>query len=200
MELLIVIAIIGGLTLCVLAALPSARAALKSSQCTSRLRTISQAVLQYTQDNNDTMPAGTNATFGQEQGIWMNYRDLVTPYLAVDGAQQKALFFCPAAGTVPVSTGYFFNGANEYSPAFKGLAGKRVMGIGEPTRTLLLIEMPVVFSQSWHFGKGQAPHNNSRSYVSFADGHVALQRIFWSGQKINAGMNPPPEYGYRWGD
>ncbi len=197
-ELLITVGLIGALAICLMAALPMARETMKRGQCTSRLKSISQALFSYAQDNDNSLPASANPTYGVQQGIWFDYRLLVTPYLEVSGGKEQMMFLCPNSGLT--QTSYLFNGANQYSPNFKGLAGRRLQSISRPSQTLLLAEMPVVFGRSWHVGKGKPSHNDSKNFVSFADGHVALQRIFWNGAAVNAGVNPPEEYGYLWGE
>lgn len=197
-ELLITIGLIGALTACLMAGLPMAREAVKRGQCTARLKAISQALFHYANDNDNTLPASATPTYGVQQGIWFDYRLLVTPYLEVSGSREQMTFLCPNSGLT--QTSYLFNGANQYNPNFKGLAGRRLSAISQPTQTLLLTEMPVVFGRSWHVGKSKPSHNNSKNFVSFADGHVAMVNIFWNGAAVNAGVNPPAEYGYIWGD
>lgn len=196
-ELLVVVAIIGVLVVCLLAALPAIRAASQGSQCVSRLKTISQATLTYTHENHGNFPTSTNASFSP-QGIWYDYRELVSPYLDLTDARESSLFICPASKTN--TTTYLFNGGNVYSPFFKGIAGKSLSGLAQPGKTLLIVELPVLVSRSFHVRRGLPPHADSQNYVAFTDGRVALQKFHWSGAALNVGINPPPSYGYIWGD
>jgi prepilin-type processing-associated H-X9-DG protein len=201
-ELLAVCAIIGLLIVCLLATLPSVRAGWRGSQCSARFRTLGQATIQYAQENDGKLPSSSSAsistlTYGQ-QGIWYDYRKVISPYLELSPARETSFFCCPASGTNQMT--YLFNGANEFNPNFKGLAGKRLPCLGEPARTLLLVEFPVLVSRSFHVNRGRPSHNDSQSYACFADGHVGLQKFFWNGAPVNAGINPPPQYGYLWGE
>lgn len=197
-ELLIVIAVVGLLVVCLFAALPSLRAASEGSQCIARLRAISQATLAYTRENHGIFPTSTNTELST-QGIWFDYRDLVSPYLDLAESRESTLFVCPASGT-NTSTTYLFNGGNVYHPSFKGLAGKSLSGLSQPGRILLIVEHPVLLARSYHVRSSLPPHTDSQSYVAFVDGHVALQKFFWRGAALNVGINPPPSYDYLWGD
>lgn len=200
-ELLTTCAIVVVLAGCLIAFLPIMQNAIVGSQCTSRLQTLGQAMTLYAQDNNQTLPASAAPTFGQTQGIWFTYQELLRPYLALPESGKAGSFACPVdKDFYPAFPSYIFNGANEYDAGFLGVAGKRIPAISEPSRTLLLVEGCAVFSKSWHALKNRTAHNDARSYASFVDGHVAAVAIYASGAPLNAGVNPPAGYEYKWGD
>ncbi len=200
-ELLMACAIVAVICGCLLAVLPVVRNAAEGSRCAARLQTLSQAMSLYVLDHNQTLPASETPTYGQTQGIWFGYNDLIIPYLDMPDSRKSGLFSCPMDKELaPAFPSYIFNGANQYQPAFKGLAGKRLNAITEPSRTLLLVEGCALFSKSWHALKPRGVHNDARSYASFVDGHVAAVAFYASGAPLNAGINPPPGYEYKWGD
>jgi len=203
-ELLVAIAIITILATCLLAGFPAAKRWALGGRCAAHLRELSVATLLYTQDNDETFPSSGQSTFHQQQGIWFNYRDLILPYLDLpaDSAKTSRVFYCPLDTTfAPTFPSYIFNGGNEYDPALKGLAGKKILSVSQPSATILMVEGAAIYPASWHARRvGVTVFNDAKSYAAFVDGHVDFLSFYFSSGPFSAGVNPPSSYFYRWGD
>jgi hypothetical protein len=75
--------------------------------------------------------------------------------------------------------------------------------IAHPSRTVLIAEIPAFAPYSWHFPKKplsekNSKFNDSRNVVSFVDGHAALIKMYYNGQKLAWDYNPPAGYEYQW--
>jgi hypothetical protein len=94
-----------------------------------------------------------------------------------------------------------------------GLAGRKISSIKDPTKTVLVAEIPALFPFSWHQPKrplamGNALFSNAKNMVSFIDGHVNYIKIYWNTNRILSGgisylttaadYDPPPGYDYKW--
>lgn len=203
LELLASFAIIGILVVLVCQGVRSMQTAAEGTRCVTKLRSISQAVLLYAADHNQTLPSlGTNAT-GLYDGIWFKYRDLVSPYLDLTDAEKKKLFTCGSDPEFSKLTlpSYVFSGGNEFKPGLlKGVAGAPLASLQAPSRTLLLLEGSMLFFKSFHEPNLTAG-TNFRSYASFVDGHAVALTVWCApGVSINAGINPPENYEYIFGD
>jgi prepilin-type N-terminal cleavage/methylation domain-containing protein len=113
---------------------------------------------------------------------------------------------------------YGFNGGNADTnlPAnlitpnkqhpFLGIAGHLLNTIKNPTRTVLVAEVPAYTPFSWHQRKSKLEFNDARNTLSFVDGHVGYLKIYWNSTPTNfylppaCAYNPPPQYDYQWDD
>jgi prepilin-type processing-associated H-X9-DG protein len=104
------------------------------------------------------------------------------------------------------NAGQVINGPTANSPATTnshGIAGIWLGSIAQPTRTVLVAEIPAFEPYSWHFPKKPFSQqnfrfNNSRNMVGFVDGHVELLKIYYGGKKPAWDYNPPAGYKYQW--
>ena len=95
-ELLVVIAIIAILAAILFPVFVQARAKARSTACLSNLKQIGLAVMQYTQDFDESYPP-TDYDDGAVRVVWQN---LVEPYIKVgvqgnNSAQNRGVFTCP---------------------------------------------------------------------------------------------------------
>jgi prepilin-type processing-associated H-X9-DG protein len=186
-------------------AIGKVRAASEQAQCVARLREVNRATLSYAADHEETLPSSLNPAdrLGDADGIWYHYRELVLPYLGGLGPQAAAkIFTCPADHELaPDSPSYLFNGGNEFAEALPGLAGKRLVAILHPARTVLIAEAGAFHPYSWHDPRrGSAKsYNDAKNVVSFCDGHVEFLPIFQPpNHEYAAEADPPSRYGYQW--
>ena len=213
-ELLVVIAVVGILAALLLPAVSGAQSQAKRVSCLSNLRQLNQAVRMFADDYDDTLP-NTNA-------VMFFYKELVKGYVGLNttSSPNDRVFACPADRftvdslvnvTIQQSvrssaesdySSYTFNGLNRWSTSLPGLAGKRIISVANPARTVLLAEFSAFNGFSWH-DLGTPPRvQRARSVVSFVDGHVAYTPIFWNGilGKTDLPMfyDPPSSYDYQW--
>ncbi len=92
---------------------------------------------------------------------------------------------------VPATTNYY------------GIAGRKLDSVPQPTRTVMIAEIPAFAPYSWHAPKrpysiGNATFNNSKNMVDFVDGHVSYIKMYYDGKKIAWAYNPPDRYDYQW--
>ena len=109
---------------------------------------------------------------------------------------------------------YGFN-AGATNPIYStrtGLAGRKIGSIKDPTKTILVMEIPALSPYSWHDPKrpfvGNAVFNDAKNMVSFVDGHVSYIKIYWNTNRIVSGgisyitdaadYDPPAGYDYKW--
>jgi prepilin-type processing-associated H-X9-DG protein len=202
LELCVVMAVTAVLSVLILLAVRHGRDAGQRAQCVSRLRNVARAVLLYTQDHDQTLPASESPIFGEPHGIWHGYREVVAPYLGLRAGSRETveMFNCPAhKEAVPDWPSYIFSAGNQFNEDFPGVAGARLTSIVEPGRTILVAEASAFFPVSWH-----APHpqtglySNAQNTAGFADGHVAYLPFYWDGSHLAVATNPPQDYGYKW--
>jgi len=87
-ELLVVIAIIAILAAILFPAFAKAREAARRSSCSSNLKQIGLGIMQYVQDNDETMPPGLASYDGSWQTTWAT---AIQPYI-----KSLELFRCPS--------------------------------------------------------------------------------------------------------
>jgi hypothetical protein len=91
----------------------------EKTRCIAHLRQVSQALLLYAHDHDQTLPAAEPPF--ESEGMWFAYRELVAPYLQTPSADGSpgAVFSCPAdKNFAPDRPSYFFSGANQYQEDF----------------------------------------------------------------------------------
>jgi hypothetical protein len=110
---------------------------------------------------------------------------------------------------------YGFN-AGTADPIFTntpGLAGQKISSIKNPSRTVLIMELPALFPWSWHqpkrpFSPENSCFNDAKNMISFVDGHANYIRIYWNTNRFVSGgvsyvvpsgyYDPPAAYDYKW--
>jgi hypothetical protein len=159
----------------------------------------------------------TNAVISAYKGLMKAYVGLEAP-----SSPNDRLFKCPSdefsvdaltneriSGSLHESaawdfSSYGFNGLNRMSPAFPGVAGKKLSAIHDPAKVVLLAEVSAFFGFSWHDPANPPIVQDARSVISFADGHTDYVRIYWNGflGKTDSPMfyNPTNEYDYKWSE
>jgi len=232
-ELLVVIAIIGILAALLFPALQRSKLAAQRSVCMNNLNQIGLAVKMYANDHGDLLPASTKPPmdYWKTNGIdiWNIYKSYVKSYLGLKGpsSPDDRVFACPADKfyftgipgsftNVPLHkqarsdfSSYDFNTGNLRLNSktgkswFPGVAGENDVFILEPTKTILVGEMPAWIGFSWHNRQAALQFNNAMNQLYFVDGHVGYVPIYWFATKTNRendslGYDPPAGYEYRW--
>jgi hypothetical protein len=193
----------------------------------------------YTDDFSDLSPStpaeNTNASMNNFIAV-TGYKELMKANVGLtrQSSPEDKIFACPAdtfyfdAPPIGhVSRGFHEQAFTDYSSyAFnaggtnrlfgtmtRGLAGRKVTSIKDPSRTLLLTEASALFPFSWHEPKTPVSLENAifkdaKNVVSFVDGHVDYLKIYWNTNRVVAGgrsyglmasdFDPPSEYDYKW--
>jgi prepilin-type N-terminal cleavage/methylation domain-containing protein/prepilin-type processing-associated H-X9-DG protein len=179
-ELLVVIAIIAILAAILLPVLSIAENRAKRTTCLNNLKQIDVAFALYAGDNQDTLPAEPNTTFGGvATNIWaLFYKPLVMKYVGLTGAPspQDKVFDCPAdaywysnvvlmagsfflSSTNGVYTSYEYNGLGgtaDPPPTLPdqttspGLFGWKLTAIHDTAKTALICDFTAARPFSWH--------------------------------------------------
>jgi prepilin-type N-terminal cleavage/methylation domain-containing protein len=237
-ELLVVIAIIAILAALLLPVLSAAKAKAQRTACMNNLRQINLGVRMYSDDSNDTSPAGSGVIHTNAADVFTAYKELMKNYVGLQGSSSSRdkLFACPADtfyydyaftfsphGYVPQSlcaqsnndySSYSFNAGNLHHSQFygtnfvePGIAGMKLSSIKNPSRTVLVAEMPAFIPWSWHqpkrpFTQANWIFNDSRNTVSFVDGHVNYIKMYWDSAwpqgTLALAHDPPAGYDYQW--
>jgi len=222
-ELLVVIAIIGILAGLLLTSLGMARARVGRATCISNLRQINLATRMYADDHQDAivLPAGPAGPITDYQ-IYKEYVKSYAGYQGKPSANEK-FFACPAdrfyyswgggRGKLhdkgfceePFTdfTSYAFNGANRSGTNFAGIAGRHLVSVRRPARTLLILEAAALTPFSWHRPQkavGDYRFPDSQNVVSYVDGHVDVVKMYVDlNSAAEAWQNDPPSgYDYQW--
>lgn len=237
-----VIAIIAILAALLLPAVTSVKGKAKRTTCSNHLRQINLGLRMYTDDFSDFSPntPATNPAPSLENFVaFTGYKKLMKHNVGLKGpsSPQDKIFACPAdtfyfngtlSGPAYVARGFHEESFTDYSSyafnagttnpvlgAFSpGLAGRKLTSVKNPTRTILVTEIPALFPSSWHNPKRppSSPENmafnDAQNMVSFVDGHVRYLKIHWRTNRIESGgisyvMNaadydPPAGYDYQW--
>ncbi|HZM06511.1 MAG TPA: hypothetical protein VFC44_26210 [Candidatus Saccharimonadales bacterium] len=111
---------------------------------------------------------------------------------------------------------YAFNGGAKtiFGTNTPGISDRKISSITDPARTILIAEVPAFFPYSWHqtstpggvtLPGGVVLFNNAKNMAGFVDGHVNYIKIYWSSNKLPAGVytlamqyDPPAGYDYKW--
>jgi len=228
-EILVVIAIIGILAALVFVAAGPAKNKARRAECANNLRQINLGLRMYSDDSADKAPR-TPGTVTAPALNWTGYKALMKNYVGLNGisSPQDKLFACPAdvffydmaSGSFGYVSqpahrqefsdysSYAFNGGNARTNSnAPGIAGRSLVSIRNPVRTVLVAEMPAFAPYSWHRPKrtaaGEAPmFNDALNMMSFVDGHVAYIKIYWGGNNPPGSLalhhDPPAGYDYQW--
>jgi prepilin-type N-terminal cleavage/methylation domain-containing protein len=232
MELLAVIAIIGILAALLLPALAHSKLSAQRAVCVNNLQEIGVAIKMYVSEHDDTLPGASKPPINywntNRIDIWNVYKSLVKSYVGLSGASSPddRVFACPAdkfynTGILGSFTNaplheqtnsdfssYDFNTGNlrinrkTKQSLFPGIAGLKESSIVEPTKKILVGEMPAWIPFSWHNPQKALQFNNAMNQINFVDCHVAYIPIYFDTSKTNitASLNyePPSGYEYKW--
>jgi len=234
-ELLVVIAIIAILAALLFPVFNAAKTKAQRAACINNLQQINLGMRLYWDDHAD-FPPGIKNSPGAPFGYWTGYKQLIKPSLAVNNASlpPDRLFACPAdtfyydfflKTTHPYYTAKSFHdqSISDYSSYWSnagalttatnapGIKGKAISAVKNPTRTILVAEMPAFFPYSWHQPKthpnetGWLTFNDAMNVASFVDGHVSYLKIYWNqslaasgGYSFSMNYDPPDGYDYQW--
>jgi type II secretory pathway pseudopilin PulG len=207
-DLLVVLAVVSVLGALVMISLTMSQRKVGLAQCTDNLRQVNHAVLQFTEDNNKTLPTPVAGLPGE---LWWWYKELVKKYAGLTGASSAndRVFACPGdrgyTDAKPFHdnprfdyTSYVFNGVS--LPGVPSVAGWPVASVKQTQKTLLTMEWTAHAPLSWHnskTGKKNLPfYNDAASVLGFVDGHVSYANIYYDG--YNAAFTRDPIAGYEY--
>lgn len=147
-ELLVVIAIISILAAFLFPAFARARENARRTSCLSNLKQMGLAIMQYTQDYDETYPqalnddatpvtSGSPTWFGGTQKTWLQ---VIYPYTKSD-----QLYFCPSSSfkSVPTLGNYGANSSsvNAYGLlGYRNLASKKLAAVQDVVETYMILE------------------------------------------------------------
>jgi type II secretory pathway pseudopilin PulG len=239
--LLVVIAIIGILAALLFPAINNAKDKARRATCSNNLRLINLGLRMYTDDFSDFSP-NTPATNPQPSMAnfiaFVGYKALMKHNVGLRGASSASdkIFGCPSDtfyydgtlnGAGYVAQGFHEQAFSDYSSygfnagttnpilgsMSPGLAGRKIISVKSPSRTILVMEIPALFPWSWHEPKRPLSienlcFNDAKNVLSFVDGHVDYLKIHWRTNRVVSGgisyvMNsadydPPAGYEYQW--
>jgi prepilin-type N-terminal cleavage/methylation domain-containing protein len=233
MEVLVVIAVLGILAALLLPALNGAKSRAKRTTCLNSLRQINLGLRMYADDSGDTLPAvGGTTRYIRDRYIHdlSGYKELMKDYVGLRGAAspRDRIFACPAdtfyyefnrtnQSFIPRSvhseakysfSSYWMNAGTmtRFRTNSAGLGGRKLGPVPNPSRTILVAEMPAFFPWSWHQPKRPLPvghewplFKDARNMVSFVDGHCGYVRIYWDVTTSRTPCpDPPAGYDYQW--
>jgi prepilin-type N-terminal cleavage/methylation domain-containing protein len=234
-ELLVVIAIIAILAALLVPILGVAKAKARRTVCLDNLRQINLGVRMYSDDSNDASPGATKTNSPDVFSAYKELMKSYVGLNGASSSQDK-LFDCPAdtffydyaftsqpRGYVLQSlctqsnnsySSYSFNAGNLNHAKFygtnliePGIAGMKLSSVKNPSRTVLVAEMPAFIPYSWHqprkpFNQANSIFNDSRNVVGFVDGHANYIKMFWDSTwplgTLALVQNPPAGYDYQW--
>lgn len=232
LELFVVIAVMVVLAALIFPALSRAKGSAKRAICINHLKNISLGIRIYADDARDLGPARFKE--GKSIDGWTAYKQLLRGYVGPNetNATAEKLFACPSDTyhydfTTNVSIGYSyipqpahkqawtdhssyaFNGGNTRTNTtsgarFPGIAGRQLSSIKEPSRTILVAELPAYYCFSWHDPQfPKVPHyfDNAKDMAAFVDGHVSYTRFHYNPTNTLSESwqyDPPPGYDYKW--
>src|SRR6266516_680197 len=94
-------------------------------------------------------------------------------------------------------TSYTYNGIESAGPFYAPRSGARLGAVREPGKAVLVGEYTAFFGNSLHRRKKDA-YNDAPNVLAFADGHMAIVRIYWNGLREPRQYEPAPNYDYSW--
>jgi len=180
------------------------------ARCSANLQSINRAVLNFCNDNSQTLP-GINPD--SSLSLWWFYKEQVKRYVGLTAASSPndSVFACPDdrgySDPKPFHltqrfdySSYVYNGVT--LPGVPNIAGWQLTSIKHPAQTLLVMEWTAHAPLSWHkskTGKSNMPfYCDAQSVVSFVDGHVGVNKIYYDGYNAAYTQDPPPGYAYQY--
>jgi hypothetical protein len=188
----------------------AARQKSRLGQCLAHLQQINRAVLTYSTDHQETLPAPAADAPGN---LWWWYKEQVKHHLGLTGpsSEKDAVFACPDdrgySDPVPFRsnprfdfTSYVFNGVT--LPGMPNIAGRPLTSVRSPGKTLLVMEWTAHAPLSWHHSRTGTKNTpfycDARSVVGFVDGHVNFSRIYYDGYNAAYTRDPITGYDYQY--
>jgi prepilin-type processing-associated H-X9-DG protein len=210
MDLLFVAGMLSILMAVLSAGLDHRRSQNQLALCSNNLSQIARAVLVYANDHDNALPGPDRAAAGD---FWWWYKEQVKSYTGLTGPSSPTdmVFSCPVdRGYTEAQpfcktarfdyTSYVFNGV--LLPGMPNIAGWKLSSLASPKATLLVMEWPAHAPLSWHrsrTGKANAPfYSDAEANVAFADGRVALTKIYYDGYNAAFTRDPITGYDYRY--
>lgn len=190
-ELLVVVAITGLLAMLVFPSLQTARERAKTAACTSNLRQVGVAMLNYAADHDGTLPPAADLGQAWPYCFWMA---MVGPYVGItipiNGSTELKLtgiyagiFRCPGKkdwrlmGNGVTEFNRVSFGMNSFDTQVNGV-GKALkqVAVAELSRTLLVADVatsyPVLANSDYMYKGFTALRHRKTDNVLFCDGHV----------------------------
>ena len=207
-DLLVALAALSLVAVIVAGRLVAARERSRLAVCTANLQKVARAVLDFSAENNQTLPA---AVPGDNRPPWWFYKEQVKRYagLTGDSSASDAAFACPSdrgySDPAPFHlslrfdfSSYVFNGVT--LSGAPNIGGWPLARVKQPQRTLLVMEWTAHAPLSWHrskTGRENSPfYCDAQSVVGFADGRACLIPIYYDG--YNAAYTQDPIEGYEY--
>ncbi len=209
-DLLVTLAALSVIGVLIVTPIVAAKRKARLAQCTANLQQVSQAILKFATENNQTLP---DVSADQRGDLWWWYKEPVKAYAGLTGASSAAdkVFACPddRGYTDPKPfhanarfdfTSYVLNAVN--LPGMPNIVGWRVPTVNQPQRTLLVMEWTAHAPLSWHksrTGKRNLPfYCDAESVVGFVDGHVSFTKIYYDGFDAAFTRDPIAGYDYKY--
>lgn len=194
-ELLVVIAIIAILAAILLPALNSARMRGQTASCTSQLKQIGTAMLNYIDDNEDYIPYGQDTASGVSGWRYIGGASApawfcrLAPYVGLEvqspdkikNAGPGIIFDCPQDDGLPYKDSRYVNYAASTYLASRasdvtGVRNAKINAILMPSKKFFTVDVKKNIEPAWLFdpfssGLLSDRHNNSTNCLFF-DGHV----------------------------
>ena len=185
-ELLVVIAIIAILAAILFPVFAKAREAARKTSCSSNLRQLGMAVMQYVQDYDETFPPrfpnpAAGAAFPCKPCRTIDYRDYIRPYV-----KTEPMFRCPSDSGIPsaIAAEPTLGGPVWREPVVGGYGSSYCINV-VITRVGSLAAIPVPADTymgaeifPWHAGDPlaylQGRTGNPARLAYFGDGHVKM--------------------------
>jgi hypothetical protein len=201
------ISVLGALALAYAA---NAREESSLGRCRANLQQVSQAVLSFSNEHNQTLPGPDDAG---PNNLWWWYKENVKEYAGLTGTSSPSdlVFACPGdrGYTDPTPfhlserfdySSYVFNGVT--LPDMPNIAGRQLSSLKKPKQTLLVMEWTAHAPLAWHkskTGKNNMPfYCDAQSVVGFVDGHVSFSKIYYDGYNAAYTRDPIPGYDYEY--
>ena len=204
-ELLVVIAILSIVSALLLPSLGRAKETARRNRCASNLRQVNLAIRLYADDCSDSLPVLPEPN-PYPNGVGAFYKQLVKGYLGLSGvvSSNEQVFVCPSDPTFHKQlqhafTSYTFNGYETGPGVLPRITGQRLSVIKNPTKAVLVGEVPAFFGGSWHPLVNNS-YSGAKAELSFVDAHVGFTKIYWDGTLASrpADYEPPGNYDYNW--
>lgn len=220
MELLVVMTIIASLAALLLPALAKSKASAQRAVCTSNLKQVCLGAKMYADDHGQTLPSLVRSNVD----LWNGYKSVVKGYVGLAGVSSPhdLVFACPADWFYTTSakeaytnsplheqarsdfSSYDYNTGNlkkVNGTNLAGIAGLKETAIREPSKTILIGEMPAWICFSWHAPQRASAFNGAMNLTSFVDGHVSYIPFYFDAARTDRATlsyDPPGGYDYRW--